>query len=175
MRELYSSGYSHFIIPFVVGMVFVLSYCLLGALRIILELKHEDRRRLFLSLLNPKTMAKNLRDWFCDCLFHVKLWRRNKLLGYMHSSIAFGWFMIIVIGHIEVWPHTPEHISHMWYPIFFRFFVAVADTTVKGAFFFFLMDFFLLMVLSGIVLAIVKRVHSRLFGMRRTTRGSLPS
>ena len=71
MRELYSSGYSHFIIPFVVGMVFVLSYCLLGALRIILELKHEDRRRLFLSLLNPKTMAKNLRDWFCDCLFQI--------------------------------------------------------------------------------------------------------
>lgn len=173
MRELYSSGYSPFIIPFVVGMVFVLSYCLLGALRIILELKHEDRRRLFLSLLNPKTMAKNLRDWFCDCLFHVKLWRRNKLLGYMHSSIAFGWFMIIVIGHIEVWLYTPEHISHMWYPIFFRFFVAVADTTMKGAFFFFLMDFFLLMVLSGIVLAIVKRVHSRLFGMRRTTRASL--
>ena len=34
------------------------------------------------------------------------------------------------------------------------------------------MDFFLLMVLSGITLAIIKRIRSRLFGMRRTTRPS---
>ncbi|MBR2359428.1 MAG: (Fe-S)-binding protein [Bacteroidaceae bacterium] len=118
-------------------------------------------------------MAKNIKDWFCDCLFHVKLWKRNKLLGYMHSSIAFGWFMLIVIGHIEVFLYTPERIHRIWYPIFFRYFVAVSDSTMKGSFFFFLMDFFLLVVLSGIILAFIKRIHSRIFGMRRTTRSSL--
>ena len=45
-------------------------------------------------------MLKNVKDIFCDCLLHVKIWKRNKLLGYMHSSIAFGWFMLIVIS----WP-----------------------------------------------------------------------
>ena len=35
------------------------------------------------------------------------------------------------------------------------------------------MDFFLLVVLSGIVLAIIKRVRSRIFGMRRTTKPTL--
>lgn len=91
----------------------------------------------------------------------------------MHSSIAFGWFMLIVIGHIEVFLYTPERIHRIWYPIFFRYFVAVSDSTMKGSFFFFLMDFFLLVVLSGIILAFIKRIHSRIFGMRRTTRSSL--
>ena len=173
MREIYLSGYNNFVLPFMFGMIFVLSWCVIGAVRIIFQLPSDDRKRFFLSLVNPKIMAKNIRDWFCDCLFHVKLWKRNKLLGYMHSSIAFGWFMIIVIGHIEVFLYTPERVHQIWYPIFFRYFVAVTESTMKGSFFFFLMDFFLLMILSGIVLAIIKRVRSRFFGMRRTTRASI--
>lgn len=173
IRDIYPSGFNGFVVPFMIGMIFVLGYCLLGAIRIILELTPEDRKKFFLSFLNPKILAKNFRDWFCDCLFHVKLWKRNRLLGYMHSSIAFGWFMLIVIGHIEVFLYTPERIHRLWYPIFFRFFVAVSDSTMNGSFFFFLMDFFLLIVLSGVILAIIKRVHSRMFGMRRTTRASL--
>lgn len=173
MREIYLSGYSNFIIPFMIGMIFVLSWCAIGAVRIILQLPADDRKNFFLSLINPRIMLKNIRDWFCDCLFHVKLWKRNKLLGYMHSSIAFGWFMIIVIGHIEVFLYTPERMHQVWYPIFFRYFVAVTENTMKGSFFFFLMDFFLLVILSGIVLAIVKRIRSRFFGMRRTTRASI--
>lgn len=173
IRDIYPSGFNGFIIPFMIGMIFVLCWCFIGAARIIIELSAEDRKKFFLSFLNPKIMAKNVRDWFCDCLFHVKLWKRNKLLGYMHSSIAFGWFMLIVIGHVEVFLYTPERIHRLWYPIFFRYFVAVSDSTMKGSFFFFLMDFFLLVVLSGIALAIIKRVASRLFGMRRTTRASL--
>lgn len=170
MREIYLSGYNNFVLPFVIGMLFCLTWCAIGAIRIILQLPGKDRRRFFLSLINPKTMAKNVRDWFCDCLFHVKLWKRNKLLGYMHSSIAFGWFMLIVIGHIEVFLYTPERIHRIWYPIFFRYFVSASEETMKGSFFFFLMDFFLLVVLSGIALAIIKRVRSMIFGMRRTTR-----
>ena len=157
IRDIYPSGFNSFIIPFMIGMIFVLCWCFIGAARIIIELSAEDRKKFFLSFLNPKIMAKNVRDWFCDCLFHVKLWKRNKLLGYMHSSIAFGWFMLIVIGHVEVFLYTPERIHRLWYPIFFRYFVAVSDSTMKGSFFFFLMDFFLLVVLSGIALAIIKR------------------
>ena len=173
MREIYLSGFNTFVLPFMFGMIFVLGWCLIGAIRIILQLTPQDRKKFFMSLFNPKIMLKNIRDWFCDCLFHVKLWKRNKLLGYMHSSIAFGWFMLIVIGHIEVFLYTPQRVHQIWYPIFFRYFVAVTDSTMKGSFFFFLMDFFLLIVLSGIILAIIKRARSRIFGMRRTTRASL--
>ena len=172
MREIYLSGYSNFVIPFMIGMLFVLTWCVVGAVRVILQLTSEDRKKFFISLINPKIMAKNIKDWFCDCLFHVKLWKRNKMLGYMHSSIAFGWFMIIVIGHIEVFLYTPERMHQVWYPIFFRYFVAVTENSMKGSFFFFLMDFFLLIILSGLILAIIKRVRSRIFGMRRTTNPS---
>lgn len=172
MRERFLTGYNDFVLPFMIGMVFILSYCIIALIRIIVQLPKEDRKRFFISLVTPKTLAKNVRDIFCDCLLHVKIWKRNKLLGYMHSSIAFGWFMLIVVGHIEVLLYTPHRAKLFYYPIFFRYFVAETESTMKGAVLFFLMDFFLLVVLSGIALAIIKRIRSRLFGMRRTTNPS---
>ena len=169
IRDIYPSGFDNFVVPFMVGLIFVLSYCSVAAVRVIAELSLEDRRRFLLSLISPRIVAKNIKDWFLECLIHVKLWRRNRLLGYMHSSIAFGWFMLILFGHIEVLLYLPDKIHRLWYPVFFRYFVAVSDSTIRGAFFFFMMDFFLLVVLSGIVLAIFKRITSRPFGFRRTT------
>ena len=173
MRERFLTGYNDFVLPFVFGMLFVLTYCLVGLVRIIIQLPPQDRKRFFISLVTPKTMIKNVKDIFLKCLIHVDLWKRNKLLGYMHSSIAFGWFMLILVGHIEVFLYT-SHLGAkaLYYPIFFRYFVAETESTMKGALIFFLMDFFLLVVLSGIALAIIKRVRSRFFGMRRTTNPS---
>ena len=172
MEERFLTGYNDFVLPFMAGMIFILTYCLVALVRIIMQLPGEDRKKFFISLVTPKTMAKNIRDIFCDCLFHVKLWKRNKLLGYMHSSIAFGWFMLIVVGHIEVLLYVPHRAKLFYFPIFFRYFVAETEETMRGAFFFFLMDFFLLMVLSGIFLAMFKRIQSGIFGMRRTTNPS---
>ncbi len=173
MIDRIPSGFNPFVIPFLAGMGFVFLYCIFAVLKILIQLPAEDRRKFYVSLITPKTILKNIRDIFCDCLLHVKLWKRNKVLGYMHSSIAFGWFMLIVLGHLEVFLFVPKRINLFYYPIFFNYFVAESDTTLAGSFLFFLMDFFLLIVLSGIALAMVKRVRSRLFGMRRTTRHSL--
>lgn len=152
------------------GMIFILIYLLVALVRIIWQLPGKDRKKFFLSLINPKILLKDIRDIICDCLLHVKIFKRNALLGYMHASIAFGWFMLIVVGHIEVFLYTPHRAKFLYYPIFFRFFVAETNETLRGAFFFFLMDFFLLVVLSGILLAIFKRIRSRALGMRRTTK-----
>lgn len=173
MRERLASGFDPFVLPFLIGMIFVLGYCLFGMLRILFELPAKDRKRFLLSLVTPATAWKNVKDIFLNCLLHVKLWKRNKTLGYMHSSIAFGWFMLILLGHVEVMLFLPHRIKFFYYPIFFNFFVAETESTIQGAVLFFLMDFFLLMVLSGIILAIIKRVRSLWFGMRRTTRLSL--
>ncbi len=173
MRERFLTGYNDFVLPFVCGMLFVIIYCLAGMIRIIMQLPVQDRKKFFLSLITPKTLIKDIKDIFLKCLIHVDLWKRNKLLGYMHSSIAFGWFMLIVVGHIEVILYTSNlGAKALYYPIFFRYFVAETESTMRGSLIFFLMDFFLLVVLSGIVLAIIKRVRSRLFGMRRTTNPS---
>jgi len=173
VSERFASGFHPFVLPFLVGILFVLAYCLVGLIRIIIQLPGQDRRRFLLSLITPKTALKNIRDIFCDCLLHVKLWKRNRMLGLMHSSIAFGWFMLIVLGHLEVMIYCPNRIRLFYYPIFFNYFVAKGESTLGGSVLFFLMDFFLLVVLIGITLAIVKRVRSRMFGMRRTTQLSL--
>ncbi|MCF0173122.1 MAG: hypothetical protein HUJ91_05275, partial [Bacteroidales bacterium] len=124
MHERITSGFHPFVLPFLIGMIFILTWCAVGIVRIIRQLSKEERIALAKSLITPKTFLKNIRDIFFDCLFHVKLWKRNKLLGFMHSSIAFGWFMLIVLGHIEVILYTPERIRLFYYPVFFRFFVA---------------------------------------------------
>lgn len=172
MRERFASGFDPFVLPFLAGMIFVLGYCLYGILRILFQLSRDDRRKFLLSLITPSTALKNIWDIFANCLLHVKLWKRNKMLGFMHSSIAFGWFMLIVLGHLEVMFYCPNRIRLFYYPIFFNYFVAENESTIRGAVLFFLMDFFLLVVLTGIALAIIKRVRSRIFGMRRTTRPS---
>ncbi len=173
MRERFANGFDPFVIPFLIGMAFVLGYCIVAMIRVYFQLPKPDRKRFLVSLVTPRTAWKNIKDIFLNCLIHVKLWKRNKVLGYMHSSIAFGWFMIIVLGHLEVMLFVPERIHLFYYPIFFNYFVAETEQTLPGSLLMFLMDFFLLIILSGIVLAIIKRFASRIVGMRRTTRLSL--
>ena len=163
-----------FVLPFVIGMAFVLTYCLVGLLRVIGQLPKDDRKKFWRSLVTPKTAWANIRDLFGDCLFHVKIWKRNPVLGYMHSSIAFGWFMIIVIGHIMLFTLKPLQnvdvqgfegmFTNFYYPIFFKYF---AEETPVFAF---LMDFFLLMIISGILIAVVKKIHSKIMGVKRVTK-----
>ena len=173
------SGYSNFVIPFVVGISFMLIWLTVGLIRLLAKIPANDRRRFWKSLVTPKIALKNIKDLFCDCLFHTKIWKRKPLLGYMHSSIAFGWFMLIVLGHIEVALFVPKHLAWtdggLFYPIFYRFFVWInpGHVTLRGWFFFFLMDFFLLYVLTGVGMAIFKRFRSIVLGMRHTTKPSL--
>lgn len=173
------SGYSNFVIPFVVGISFMLIWLTVGLIRLLAKIPADDRIRFWKSLITPKIALKNIKDLFCDCLFHTKIWKRKPLLGYMHSSIAFGWFMLIVLGHIEVALFVPKHLAWtdggLFYPIFYRFFVWInpGHVTLRGWFFFFLMDFFLLYVLTGVGMAIFKRFRSIVLGMRHTTKPSL--
>ncbi|MCQ2118099.1 MAG: (Fe-S)-binding protein [Bacteroidales bacterium] len=173
MQERVLEAFDPFVLPFLCGMVFVLLYCFWGLAKIFYQLDKEERAKVTTFLFTPTGIVKNLKDMFLDCLIHVKLWKRNVLLGFMHSSIAFGWFMLIVLGHIETWFYIPERMHLVYYPIFFRYFIQVNGATVGGALFFFLMDFFLLVVLIGIGLAIFKRFRSMALGMKRTTRLTL--
>lgn len=174
MKDRFISGYHDFVLPFMIGMIFLLAYLAIGIIRVIIQLPAQDRKKFFISLINPRLWVLNLKDIICDVLLHTKIWKRKPLLGYMHSSIAFGWFMLIVLGHIETWMFVPDRLSTFYYPVFFRFFVMETDHTIGGSFFFFMMDFFLLIVLSGVFLAMFKRIRSRIFGMRRTTKNQWP-
>ncbi len=169
MKERLIFGYDPFVLPFLIGMIFIIAYLLVGTVRIILSLNNNEKKQLF-RIFIPVNAYKIVKDIILDCLLHVKIFKRNLLLGYMHSSIAFGWFMLIVLGHIEVMLFTPQRNGIFYYPIFFRYFVMETEETLQGAFFFFVMDFFLLIILSGIALAIYKRFRSHRLGMKQTTK-----
>lgn len=167
MIEKYS--YDPFVLPYTIGLIYVLGYLFVALFRVIKSLDNRDRIKLLKLFFSTKIFV-TLKDVFMDCLLHRKIWKKNKVLWYMHTSLAFGWFMLIVIGHIEVNFFCPSRLNLPYFPIFFRYFMMETDTTLKGSLLFFLMDFFLLIVLSGVFLAILKRFKRRTFGMKRTTR-----
>lgn len=169
MHERFANAYDPFVIPYMIGFVFVIAYLIVALCYVVKSLPMSDKKKMVKHLFSYKIFI-TVKDIFADCLLHVKIWKKNKMLGYMHASIAFGWFMLIVVGHIEIFFYAPHRVNLPYYPIFFRYFMMETETTVGGSVFFFLMDFFLLMVLSGVALAMIKRIRRRLFGMKRTTR-----
>jgi Fe-S oxidoreductase len=112
---------------------------------------------------------------FMESLLHRKMFRRNALLGYMHMSFALGWFLLIVCGNLESRIYSKVHINPPYYPIFLKFFVhdhrilAHELMSVPGAFRL-LMDIFLLLVLTGLILALLKRASSHWFGLKKTSK-----
>ena len=104
-----------------------------------------------------------------ESLIHRKIFRKNLLLGYMHMSLAFGWFLLIIIGHIEAFRyyHTFSVPAHR--AIFFRYFALQPDNTITGKALAAIMDLVLVFILSGVLLAFYKRIHKKLFGLKKTT------
>lgn len=167
MQERFS--YAPFVLPFTIGLIYILSYFAFSFIKLLHDLSWADRKRFFRSIFSYKIFVSGW-EIVRECLLHVKIFKRNKVLGFMHMSIAFGWFMMILLAHIEVKIYAPHRFNLPYYPIFFRYFMKETDHTMGGSFLFFLMDFFLLLVLVGVGMAIFKRFNSKRMGMRRTTR-----
>lgn len=158
--------YDSFVIPFLAGTVFMFAVIAWKWCRWIWLLPSEDKRAIRKGVFTSAT-PKAVWEVISESLLHRKIFRVNPLLGYMHMSLAFGWFLLIVVGWIEaaveLGAGTPLH-AH----VFFRYFDLGAHA--GGNPFATVMDLLLLMVLSGVALAWFKRVRSRAMGMKRTTR-----
>jgi len=85
-------------------------------------------------------------------------------------SLAFGWFLLIAAGNLESRVFEPTGMNAPYVPIFFRFFHANPGAFPLHTIFSFVMDLLLLFVLAGVLLALAKRIYSKAYGMRRTTR-----
>ena len=57
MKERIIGGYDNFVIPFMIGMIFLLTYLLIGLIRILKHIPGEDRKKLLFSFVNPKILA----------------------------------------------------------------------------------------------------------------------
>ena len=169
MRERLIESYDPFVLPYTIGLIFVLTYLVIALIRVIKKLPNDDKFKLIRHIFSLK-IFKSVWEIFVECLLHRKIWKKNRLLGYMHTSFALGWFLLIVLGHLEVYFFAPNRLNLPWYPIFFRYFMMETETTLQGAVFFFLMDLSLLYVLSGVALAVYKRISRKRFGFKRTTK-----
>jgi Fe-S oxidoreductase len=131
-------------------------------------------RELILRGLFTKKSLDAAWEVFMESLLHRKMFKRNALLGYMHMSFAFGWFLLIVCGNLESRIYSKVHLNPPYYPIFLKFFVhdhrvlAHELMSIPGVFRL-LMDIFLALVLSGLVLALLKRASSHWFGLKKTS------
>ena len=163
-----------FVLPFFLGFIFLIITMVKKNRNWIREMDAEDRQKLRKGLRSPKLLT-GLREIFFESLLHRKMFRRNPLLGFMHMSFAFGWFLLIVFGNMESRIYSGFWINPPYYPIFLKFFIHDKNVlpfeifTVPG-FFRFAMDLLLLFVLSGMVLAIIKRSRSKWFGLKKTTQ-----
>ena len=148
--------YATFSIPFIVGVVTMFVVLIVKYGSWIFGLSAADRMRIVKGIPSRQTP---LAVWEVvrESLLHRRIFKVNPLLGYMHMSLAFGWFLLIVVGWIE----TVAYLGFRYVPlhghVFFKYF---ATELPHKPVFDFLMDLLLLFVLSGVTLAESQR-HAR--------------
>jgi len=157
-----------FVIPFTLGLIFLLLFLTVKYTSWIMMLPDDEWRKVRKGLFSFKTIQA-IGEVFMESLLHRKIFKTNPRLGYMHASLAFGWFLLIVGGNWESRLFYHGHVSPPYVPIFFRFFNPHPETFIYERFFSLFMDLLLLLVLSGVAFAWYKRFSSRFFGMKRTT------
>ena len=160
--------FDFFVLPFTLGLIFLMTVLVVTYAKWIKNLPEDEREKIKSSFFTRKSIQA-LQEVILECLLHRKVFKVNPLLGYMHMSLAFGWFLLILFGNWECRIFYNGHLSPPYIPIFFRFFNPHPAGFEFESFFSLLMDFTLLLVLSGVMLAWTKRMYSRFFGMKKTT------
>jgi Fe-S oxidoreductase len=171
-------NFNLFVLPFFLGLIYVVIAIGKSWYNWIKALPPVDKVRFTAGIRNPRQVFSAIKEVFLEALIHRRMWRQNPLLGYMHMSFALGWFLLIVFGNIESRYYSGTHLNAPYYPIFLKFFihdklVIFFEVYSVPGIFRFLMDSLLLFVLSGLVLAVIKRQKSKWFGMKRTTEFQL--
>lgn len=157
-----------FALPFVTGFLIMMIMLLWRYVSWVKKLPGDDRHLLGKAMLTTKPLYA-LKEIFMESLLHRRIFRVNGMLGFMHMSLAFGWFLLIVMGTIESKMYSGRAFSKPYNPIFFNYLVHDKGSMPIAGFFSFAMDFLLLYILSAVTLAWVKRFYSRLFGMKKST------
>ena len=161
--------FAPFTIPFIIGTIFLFAAVATKFVLWLVRLPRVDKRLISHNLFTWHTLAA-VWEVVRESLLHVRIFKVNPVLGFMHASLAFGWFLLIVVGWIE----TVAYLGAEWVPlqghVFFKYFMPINGITHHEPLFEQLMDALLLVVLMGVALAWMKRLRSRFMGMRRTTK-----
>lgn len=158
-----------FVIPFNIGLYFILIYIVARCFMWFRNLSRPDKLRLQRGFFG-KAFGQSLSEIFMESLIHRKILKTNLRLGYMHMSLAFGWFLLIFFGTVEADVFGTKHLNAPYKAIFFKFFNPEPSQTGVQEAYGFLMDLILAFILSGLFLAVTKRFFSRVVGMKSTTK-----
>jgi Fe-S oxidoreductase len=160
--------FNPFIIPFCVGVLLLFAICFIKWFKWIRNFDRLQRKLLRKNILSWKFIPA-IWEMITEVLFHRKVFKHKLLLGYMHASIALGWFLLIVVGAVEATTAIKGH-HPLWVPIFFRYFGKELIQFKGEMLFNNTMDLLLMIILTGIVLALLKRFYSMVVGMKKATK-----
>ncbi|MFN8240906.1 MAG: (Fe-S)-binding protein [Bacteroidales bacterium] len=158
-----------FVIPFNLGLYFIVLYIIARCVIWFRELSRSDKLRLQRGFFG-RAFGQSIKEIFLESLIHRKILKSNPRLGYMHMSLAFGWYLLILFGTIEADIFGDSHLNPPAKAIFFKFFNPTHGTTPFENAYGFWMDLILAFILSGLVLAILKRFSGKVVGMKKTTK-----
>ena len=158
-----------FTIPFVVGTAVLFAAVGFKWILWLVRLPRVDRVKIRRGIFTRNTLVA-VWEVVRESLLHVRIFRHNPLLGYMHASLAFGWFLLIAVGWIETAVYLGFDLVPLQGHVFFKYFAPHLNLETHYPLFDHLMDALLLVVLSGVALAWFKRIRSKTMGMRRTTK-----
>ncbi len=162
------SFFAPFTIPFIIGAIVMFLIITIKYSIWIWNLSRSDKSMIINGLISRKSFVA-VWEVIRESLLHVKIFRRNAMLGFMHASLAFGWFLLIFTGWIETTMVMRGEFVAPQGHVFFRYFASKMGLP-ESHIFAQLMDLFLAVVLSGVALAIFKRFRSRMMGMRKATK-----
>lgn len=161
------SHFRFFVIPFMVGVVFLFATVAFLYIKWFVQLSKADRRLFWRSIPTKATLI-SIWEVIRESLLHVKIWKRNPMLGYMHTTFALGWFLLILVGWIETRVYFQGANVPLYVDIFFSYYVH--PIFERNFNFSLIKDALLALLLIGVGLALFKRIRSQFMGMRRTTQ-----
>ena len=138
--------YAPFCLPFIIGAAVMFAVLAWKWGTWLYRLPRADKKRILFGLPTRRTFGAAW-EVVSESLLHRRIFRVNPLLGYMHMSLAFGWFLLIAVG----WAETIAYLGFRYVPlqghVFFKYFATGLE---HKPFFDFTMDLLLLFVLSGV-------------------------
>lgn len=161
--------FAKFCIPFIIGETVLFTVLAIKYFTWLRDLPKKDWKLIITNFFSLRSISA-LGEVISESLLHRRIFKVNPRLGYMHMSLAFGWFLLIFVGFLE----TIAYLGLRWIPlqghVFFKYFVPLNGISNHKPVFDFTMDLLLLFVLSGVAMAWFKRIRSRALGMKKTTK-----
>ncbi len=98
--KIHAYPYNDFVIPFLIGTILLFSIIIFKYVKWIRRFSDEQREIIRHNWYSWKIIPA-IWEMLREGLIHVRIIKKNVLLGIMHQAFALGWFLLIVVGAIE--------------------------------------------------------------------------